>query len=59
MNYCEMYFNIIMFSSVNNLYQIKFKCQYSLSVIVSLCCCIRLYSPYNDVILLANSSETS
>ena len=36
LNYCEMYFNITMSSSVNRLYQIKFKYLYLLSVIVSL-----------------------
>ena len=57
-NYCEMYLNINKLSSANELYQFKFQCQYWLSAIVSICCCVRLYSP-NNVILLANSSETS
>ena len=32
LNYCEIYFNIVMFSSIINPYRIEIKCQFSLSM---------------------------
>ena len=48
-----------MFSSITDPYWINFNCQYSLSIEVGLVVKVRTHPSYNNIICLANSSETS
>ena len=59
MNYCEMYFNIIVSSSVNGLNQFFYRSVSVEYVYESFIAILRRLPYYDDIILLTNNSERS